>query len=154
MESAIYEAPLYVAFSNHFLLLPELQTFSSVLFVTHALSMLWDQVLHSHKTAGNIVILHILIISFFLKGSRDSDWLGAWRPRGRSSSPARVKNFLFFTSSRPALGSTQPPTQWVPGAICSGVKRPWREADYSPTTSAEVKNTWLYICTPPYAFMA
>jgi hypothetical protein len=29
---------------------------------------------------------------------------------GRSSSPGRVKNFLFSTSSTPALGSTQPPT--------------------------------------------
>jgi hypothetical protein len=26
--------------------------------------------------------------------SRYSDWLGAGRPRGRSSSPGRVKNFL------------------------------------------------------------
>jgi hypothetical protein len=47
--------------------------------------------------------------------SRDSDWLRAGRPRGRSSSPGRVKNFLFFKSSRPALGFTQPPIQWVPG---------------------------------------
>jgi hypothetical protein len=35
----------------------------------------------------------------------------------RSSSPGRVKNFLFSMSSRPALGSTQPPIQWVPGAL-------------------------------------
>jgi hypothetical protein len=31
--------------------------------------------------------------------------------RGRSSSPGTVKNFLFSTVSRPALGSTQPPMQ-------------------------------------------
>jgi hypothetical protein len=43
-------------------------------------------------------------------------------------------NFLFSTASRPALGLTQPPTQWVPG-----VKRPEREADRSPPFSAEVK---------------
>jgi hypothetical protein len=30
------------------------------------------------------------------------------------------------------------------------VKRPGREADHSPPTGAEVKNTWLYISTPPY----
>jgi hypothetical protein len=47
---------------------------------------------------------------------RYSDWLRAGRPRGRSSSPGMVKNF-HFTSSRPALGSTQPPIQWVPGAL-------------------------------------
>jgi hypothetical protein len=50
----------------------------------------------------------------------------AGRPRGRSSSPGRVKNFLFSKSSRPNLGSTQPPIQWVPGALSPGVKRPGR----------------------------
>jgi hypothetical protein len=38
---------------------------------------------------------------------------------------------IFSTSSRPALGSTQPPIQWVPGALFPGVKRPGREADHS-----------------------
>jgi hypothetical protein len=37
------------------------------------------------------------------------DWLRAEWPRGWSSSPGRIKNYLFFTSSRPALGPTQPP---------------------------------------------
>jgi hypothetical protein len=27
-----------------------------------------------------------------------------------------------------------------------------READHSPPTSAEVKKTWIYTSTPPYAF--
>jgi hypothetical protein len=66
----------------------------------------------------------------------------------------RVKNFLFSTSSRPALGSTQPPTQWVPGALFPGVKRLGREVDHSPPTSAEIKKMWIYTSTPPYAFMA
>jgi hypothetical protein len=36
------------------------------------------------------------------------------------------------------------------------VKRPWREADHSPSISGEVKNTWDYTrtSTPPYAFRA
>jgi hypothetical protein len=43
--------------------------------------------------------------------SRYSDWLRAGRPRGRSASPDRVKNFLFSTASRLALRSIQPPIQ-------------------------------------------
>jgi hypothetical protein len=61
--------------------------------------------------------------------------------RGRSSSPGRIKNFLFSTSSRLALGPTQPPTQWVPETLSPGVKQSGREADHSPPTSSEVKKT-------------
>jgi hypothetical protein len=39
-----------------------------------------------------------------------------------SSSAGMVKNFVFSTSSRPALGSTQPPIEWVPGALFPEVK--------------------------------
>jgi hypothetical protein len=47
--------------------------------------------------------------------------------------------FLFTTASRTALGPTQPPIQWVPGALSLEVKQPGREADHSPPSSAEVK---------------
>jgi hypothetical protein len=47
--------------------------------------------------------------------------------------------FLFTTASRTALGPTQPPTQWVAGALSLGVKRPGREVGHSPPSSAEVK---------------
>jgi hypothetical protein len=56
--------------------------------------------------------------------------------------------------SIPALGSTQPPIQWVLGALSSGVKWQLREASHSPPTSAEVNKTRIYTATPPYAFMA
>jgi len=29
------------------------------------------------------------------------------------------------------------------------VTRPWREADHSPPSSAEIKNVWSYTFTPP-----
>jgi hypothetical protein len=61
---------------------------------------------------------------------------------------SRIENFLFSTSSRPALGPTQPPIQWV-----LGVKRPGRETDHSPPAKAEDKKTWVYSSTSPYAFM-
>jgi hypothetical protein len=88
-------------------------------------------------------------VSYNISGSGYSDWLRPGRPRGRSSSPGRVKIFLFSTASRPVLGPTQPPIQWVPGAVPPGVKRQGREADRSPPTSAEVKKTWIYTSTPP-----
>jgi hypothetical protein len=50
-----------------------------------------------------------------------------------------VGSRIFSTSSRPALGSTELPIQWVPGALSPGVKRQGREADHSPPISAEVK---------------
>jgi hypothetical protein len=45
---------------------------------------------------------------------------------------------------------TQPPIQWVPGALSLGVKRLGREADHSPPSSAEVKNAWSYTSTILY----
>jgi hypothetical protein len=44
-----------------------------------------------------------------------------------------------FVWPRPALGPTQPLTQWVPRALFLGVKRPGCEANYSLPSSAEVK---------------
>jgi hypothetical protein len=68
-------------------------------------------------------------------------------------SPSGVKNFL-FASSRPALRFTQLAFQWAPGAVSPGVKRSVREADHSPTASAEVEKIWIYISTHSYAIMA
>jgi hypothetical protein len=60
----------------------------------------------------------------------------------------------------PALGSTQPPIQWVSGALSPGVKRPGPEVEHSPPNSAEVKKMWMlmwrfvvwYNCIIPLAF--
>ena len=42
-----------------------------------------------------------------------------------------------FHPSRPVLGPTQPPVQWVPGLFW-GKERPGRDADPSPPSSAMV----------------
>jgi hypothetical protein len=47
--------------------------------------------------------------------------------------------FLFTTASTTALEPTQTTIQWVPGALSLVVKRPGREADHSPPSSAELK---------------
>jgi hypothetical protein len=61
----------------------------------------------------------------------------------------RLGIFLFDTMSRPALGPTQPPMQWVSGAISLGIKGPGREADYSPPSSTEVTEcAELYFHSP------
>jgi hypothetical protein len=58
--------------------------------------------------------------------------------------------FLFATAvSRPALGPTQQPIQWMPEALSSGVKWLGREADHSLPSTAEVKNAWSYTSAPP-----
>jgi hypothetical protein len=55
----------------------------------------------------------------------------------------------FYAASRTAVGPTQPPIQWVPGALSLGVKRLGREADHSLPYSAEVKEcVELYLHTP------
>jgi hypothetical protein len=53
-----------------------------------------------------------------------------------------------FRPSRPALGPTQPPVQWVPG-LSRGKVRPERAADHSPPSSAAVVGEKSYTSTHP-----
>jgi hypothetical protein len=54
---------------------------------------------------------------------------------------AGQKIFPLTSVSRPALGSTQPPVQWVPGVLPPGVKaRPGHDSNHSPPSSAEIEN--------------
>jgi hypothetical protein len=57
------------------------------------------------------------------------------------------QELVFATASRPALGPTQPPVQWLSGALS-----PDREANHSPPSNAEVKNAWSYTSTTPHVF--
>jgi hypothetical protein len=54
--------------------------------------------------------------------------------------PQGQEIFHFLIAFSPALGPTQPPIKWVPGAVPLEVKRQELEADHSPPSSAEVKN--------------
>jgi hypothetical protein len=57
--------------------------------------------------------------------------------------------FLFTTVSRPTLEPTQPPIQWVQGALSLEVEQPRSEADNSPPSSAEVQECVELYFTPP-----
>jgi hypothetical protein len=74
--------------------------------------------------------------------------VSAGRPGFDSRQGHRI--YLFATVSRLALGPTQPPIHWVPGAISAGVKWPVPEANHVSPSSVEVKNAWSYTSPPPY----
>jgi hypothetical protein len=59
--------------------------------------------------------------------------------------------FLFTTASITALGTTQLPIQWLPGALSLGIKCPEFEADHSAPFSAEVKECMEHKSTPQYS---
>jgi hypothetical protein len=86
------------------------------------------------------------LAQYYSAGLR-AEWSRIWVTVGAG-------NFLFTTTSRPALGPTQPPIEWVPGAHSLGVKRPGHEADHSPPSSAEVKERVEPSSTSRYSFVA
>jgi hypothetical protein len=47
---------------------------------------------------------------------------------------------MFSTVSRLSLEPTQPPIQWVLAILSTRVKKPGRESDHSPPSTAKVKN--------------
>jgi hypothetical protein len=60
-----------------------------------------------------------------------------------------MEKFWIATATRTALGLTQPPIQFVSGALSLEVKRPGSRADHSPPSSAEVKEcVELYLHSP------
>jgi hypothetical protein len=78
--------------------------------------------------------------------SVSSDWLQT----GPGFDPRQRQRISLASVSRPALGPTQPPIQWVPGGLFpEGKARTGRDANQSPPSSAEVKNEQeLYLLYP------
>jgi hypothetical protein len=68
----------------------------------------------------------------FLTFTLDKKWVG-----DRELESQQVLGiFLFTTTSRMALGPTQPPIKQATGTLSLGVKRPGREVDYSHPSSS------------------
>jgi hypothetical protein len=80
-----------------------------------------DKELLPWERSGMYRYVGLVRIAYFLATGYGLDDRG-----GRNSSPGRVKNFQFSTSSRPVVGSAQPPIRCLPGALSLGTKRPLR----------------------------
>jgi hypothetical protein len=79
-------------------------------------------------------------------------------PNWRTTPCLLLRLFIQYICNYPPYlmvqtGSEVHPTSFPmgTGALSPGVKRPGREVDYSPPTSAEVKKMWIYTSTPPSA---
>jgi hypothetical protein len=83
-------------------------------------------------------------------------WLRAGRPGERGSIPGRGERIFPLASvSRPALGHTEPPLQWVPGIFSPGLKR-GRGVTLTTHPHLELRSRMSrsYTSSPPSASMA
>jgi hypothetical protein len=56
--------------------------------------------------------------------------------------------YLFFITTRPALGPDQPPVQLAPGIVSPGVRGQGHEADRSPHPMSRLRMMELYLHFP------
>lgn len=63
------------------------------------------------------------------------------------------KGFLFSTASRPAVGPTHPPIQWIPAAISPEDKAAWTRRSALISIQCRGQQQWIYTFTVLYVFM-
>jgi hypothetical protein len=66
----------------------------------------------------------------------------------------RHETFLFSNTTTPPLEPTQPPIQWLPGALCLGVKQLGHETEHATPSSLKFKNQWCHTSTLLHTLMA
>jgi hypothetical protein len=99
------------------------------------------------------LLIYLFIYSFIKTNSSGSISRLDYGLNDRGSISGRVWEFFrFSTVSRSALGSTQPPVQWVSRVPSLGVKVTGREATNSPPYTAKFKNAWTYTSIPQYVW--
>jgi hypothetical protein len=77
-----------------------------------------------------------------------SRWIYLMRNKNKISVTIAVTTILLhMQASMPAMGSTQPPIQWVPGALCPGVQWQVLDAEHS-LPSAKDENGQAIIPLP------
>jgi hypothetical protein len=69
-----------------------------------------------------------------------------WVEESEVRIPTGAKYFSFLQKSRPALGRTQPPSQWVWGTLSLSPTVKWsgREGDQSTLSSSKIENEFSY----------
>jgi hypothetical protein len=82
--------------------------------------------------------------SAFLQLIRYSDWATDWTTGFRS--PAEQRYFSLRHPVQTGCGAHTSSYE-----VCSGGCFPGGDADHSPPSSPEVRNTWSYTSTPPYS---
>jgi hypothetical protein len=90
-------------------------------------------IMEPHRDAGAVLIQ----VSFSLADSLRRTCCWKLRLDDRGSIPCGGNDGIFFSSPPRPNRLWGPPSQWVPGALAPGVKRPVLEFDHSPTSSAE-----------------
>jgi hypothetical protein len=100
----------------------------------------WVYIFHTWSLHSSCINLSVLILGISIQTAQQ---------QLQKENFHSLSNHSYRSTPRTALGPTQPPIQWVPGALSLGVKWLGREADHSPPSSSEVTE-WveLYLHSP------